>query len=132
LIQVDDSGSTGLFPSCTYSAFHSAPLTRLLLSLERSVQSLCEPLLRLEAVSLASIVTDLHNTLCICVGDAMPARYEYNSSIVSIVLVLGTFSQPCILGLVRSLTTGQHVAQNVAGNVGSVYTALGCRKDLYG
>jgi hypothetical protein len=34
----------------------------------------------------------------------MPAKYEYNSSIVSIVLVLDIFSQPCILGLVRSLT----------------------------
>jgi hypothetical protein len=37
----------------------------------------------------------------------MPARYEYNtwSSIVSIVFVLDTISQPCILGLVCSLTT---------------------------
>jgi hypothetical protein len=48
---------------------------------------------------LASIVTDLHN---------MPARYEYISSIVSIVLVLDTLSKPCILGLVRSLTEGRY------------------------
>jgi hypothetical protein len=40
-----------------------------------------------------------------CVGDAIHAsRYEYNSSIVSIVLVLDTLSRPCNLGLVRSLT----------------------------
>jgi hypothetical protein len=47
---------------------------------------------------------NLHNTLCICVGAPfMPARYEYNSTIVSIVFVLDTISQPCILGLVCRL-----------------------------
>jgi hypothetical protein len=74
----------------------------LQIPLWRWVQSLCEPLLRLEAVT-SPLLSQIIQYIVHCVGDAItPARYEYNSYIVSIVLVLDTLSHPCNLGLVRT------------------------------
>jgi hypothetical protein len=48
-------------------------------------------------------ISTIHCALCRR-RHIMPARYEYNSYIASIVLVFDTLSRPCNLGLVRSLT----------------------------
>jgi hypothetical protein len=98
-------------PSCTYSAFHSAPLTRLLLALYRDGSRVQSPIPMRATASTGGSKPRLycHRStqyivhLCRRCHSCQRSKYEYNSSIVS---VLDTMSQPCILGLrvVRSLT----------------------------